>query len=345
MKQKIFSILLFLTCVALPHKVQAQDIHMSQFYEASILRNPALTGVFEGDYKTGVMYRSQWGSISNPFSTAIVSGEFRIAIGKSVTDYLSLGFLTFYDKAGSLSMTTLSIYPGISYSKAMSTLHHTYLSVGFMGGYIQRSYNTQYATYNNQYQNGYDPTIPSGENLPNPKLSNWDVGAGVNLSGTGGAGDNMTYSVGVAGYHFTQPKTSFYNNNLIQLPIKWDVNTDMSWKLEGPYTVQLHANYLKQDAYQELILGGLISWNRMGADEEDRFSIYGGAYFRVGDALVPTVKVDYMHFSLALSYDVNISELRAASALKGGYELSLFLKGFYHKVDGPSSKTLCPGFW
>jgi hypothetical protein len=28
--------------------VQAQDIHFSQFYESTILRNPSLIGLFEG---------------------------------------------------------------------------------------------------------------------------------------------------------------------------------------------------------------------------------------------------------------------------------------------------------
>ena len=29
--------------------VQAQDLHLSQFFETPLLRNPALAGIFEGD--------------------------------------------------------------------------------------------------------------------------------------------------------------------------------------------------------------------------------------------------------------------------------------------------------
>jgi hypothetical protein len=44
----------------LPMKLLAQaDIHFSQFYETSILRNPALTGVFPEDYRVGAYERSE----------------------------------------------------------------------------------------------------------------------------------------------------------------------------------------------------------------------------------------------------------------------------------------------
>ena len=31
------------------HELHAQDLHFSQFFEAPLLRNPALAGLFEGD--------------------------------------------------------------------------------------------------------------------------------------------------------------------------------------------------------------------------------------------------------------------------------------------------------
>ena len=51
---------------------KAQDIHFSQFYENAILQNPALTGIFSGDYKVGFDYRSQWGSQFVPYNTTMV---------------------------------------------------------------------------------------------------------------------------------------------------------------------------------------------------------------------------------------------------------------------------------
>src|SRR5690606_15066658 len=118
---------------------QAQDIHFSQYYETSILRNPALTGIFTGDYKVGVIYRSQWSSISKPYQTALVNAETRIPVRGMANDFVSIGLLAYYDKAGSVSLQTLGLYPALNYNKSLSSENNTYLSVGFTGGFIQRS--------------------------------------------------------------------------------------------------------------------------------------------------------------------------------------------------------------
>ncbi len=50
-------------------QVQSQDIHFSQFFEAPLLRNPALAGLFTGDLRIQAVYRTQWQSVSVPYQT------------------------------------------------------------------------------------------------------------------------------------------------------------------------------------------------------------------------------------------------------------------------------------
>src|SRR5450432_3924194 len=45
--------------------VNSQDLHFSQFFEAPLLRNPALAGIFTGDYRIQGVYRDQWNSFTN----------------------------------------------------------------------------------------------------------------------------------------------------------------------------------------------------------------------------------------------------------------------------------------
>ncbi|MGH2644329.1 MAG: type IX secretion system membrane protein PorP/SprF, partial [Chitinophagaceae bacterium] len=59
----------------------AQDIHLSQFYETPLLRNPALAGIFTGDYRVELVYRNQWASVTIPYQTGALSGEARFPIG------------------------------------------------------------------------------------------------------------------------------------------------------------------------------------------------------------------------------------------------------------------------
>jgi hypothetical protein len=58
------------------------------------------------------------------------------------------------------------------------------------------------------------------------------------------------------------------------------------------------------------------------------YTIHGGVYFRVNDALSLTTNPDYHPVSFALSYDVNISKLKTSSYGRGGFELSLTYVGF-----------------
>src|SRR3954470_10607656 len=97
MKRKIYSFCVILLLAGNTYDVSAQDIHFSQFYENAILRNPALTGIFSGDYKAGVNYRTQWGSIANPFQTIMASAESRILLSEEHGDYLSYGLAVSYD--------------------------------------------------------------------------------------------------------------------------------------------------------------------------------------------------------------------------------------------------------
>jgi hypothetical protein len=62
--------------------VHAQDIHFSQFFETPLLRNPALAGIFTGDYRVQMVYRDQWGSVTDGYRTGSLNGEYKLPIGK-----------------------------------------------------------------------------------------------------------------------------------------------------------------------------------------------------------------------------------------------------------------------
>ena len=118
----------------------AQDIHFSQFYETSVLRNPALTGIFTEDVKAGVLYRNQWNSLGSPYQTMAAGAESRFALGREGIDYLTVSALFYSDKAGRAALKTTGVYPSINYNKSMSDPHNSFLSVGFTAGYLQRSF-------------------------------------------------------------------------------------------------------------------------------------------------------------------------------------------------------------
>lgn len=332
-------------CLLLCTDSLAQDVHFSQFYESTILRNPGLTGAFTGDYRISAQYRSQWNSITNPFQTAQVSAETKFPVSNGSSDFFSFGFLAYYDRSGAINLRTTGVYPAITYHKSLEDEHKSFLSVGFTGGYLQRSVDVSRMTFDNQYgAGGFNPDNPTGEIITNPTIRHWDVGAGINFSTTTGANDEFTWFIGAGGYHFTRPKRSFLANTLVTLDMRWNGNLGLQYKLSEQTNLQLQGNYARQGSYQEIMVGGLASWSPAGRQEDAEFTLSGGAFYRANDALIPVVRIDYRRYTVGMSYDVNVSRLRTASNLRGGYEISLTHNGLFRDPRWEKARTICPGF-
>jgi len=96
-------------------------------------------------------------------------------------------------------------------------------------------------------------------------------------------------------------------------------------------------------AGQEINVGGLLH-RRVGVDsryttDKNSSAFFVGAFYRVGDAIVPTIQFEWQRRLVgAISYDLNISRLRAQTAYRGGMEVSLQWIGVFR-----DKRTRLPG--
>ena len=70
-------------------------------------------------------------------------------------------------------------------------------------------------------------------------------------------------------------------------------------------------------------------------------SLVGGLHYRLKDAIIPSIAINYNKFRVGLSYDINISSLKTASHSKGGAEISIIYQTLQIKAK-PQQKTICP---
>ena len=327
-----------------PDSASAQDIHFSQYYETSVLRNPALTGIFNEDFKAGAVYRSQWNTLGNPYQTTAVSAEGRFAINRDATDYLTVSAMFFSDKAGRAALKTTGIYPSINYNKSLSDPHNSYLSAGFTAGFLQRSFDLTKLTFDHNYQGGtFVASAGAGEALPVAKLTHWDLGAGVSFNSGLGENNSIIYFLGLSAYHFTQPRATFAEaGEVLNLATRWNASLGVHATLNDVWSMQVHGNYAFQGTYREMMIGGLLRWARPDASNQRNFAVNGGVFYRLDDAIVPTIKLEYKRETLGISYDVNISPLKAVTGMRGGLELTATFSGFYS--PNYDDKRLCPRF-
>ena len=78
----------------------AQDVHFSQFGQTPQLINPGATGVFDGNVRGILNYRTQWGAFGNPYTTYAASVDMPIAKGNGQNAYFGLGANFYKDIAG-----------------------------------------------------------------------------------------------------------------------------------------------------------------------------------------------------------------------------------------------------
>lgn len=321
----------------------AQDTHFSQFYETSILRNPSLTGIYNGDYRFGVMYRNQWSSISAPFQTAVAWAELKKQVGET-DDFMGFGVLGFFDRTGSINLTSVSGCASFSYNKNINRDRSTFLSFGAMAGYLQRSYDPGKMTLGNQFIPGigFLPSNPSGETFTGNKTNRMNIGVGINYT-SNTADENTNYSVGLAAYHLTRPESNFYSGGDASTEnIRWNAHANFNRIIDEVWSSQLQANVMLQGGHREIIVGGLVGRKSQEGEYSNTVILYGGLMYRVQDAFIPIVKLDYNDFTIGVSYDLNVSKLRAASNIRGGFEISMIKTGLLSDPQRGFNKTVCP---
>ena len=71
-----------LLLICIPPLSLSQDIHFSQFFEAPLLRNPSLAGIYRGDIRVQGVYRDQWNSFTNAYRTGSINAEYKMPVGK-----------------------------------------------------------------------------------------------------------------------------------------------------------------------------------------------------------------------------------------------------------------------
>lgn len=337
-----FSTLLVL-CVA--GIVRAQDPHFSQFYASPLTLNPAFTGKFDGNVRVAGNYRNQWPSINRAFQTATAAVDFPIL--KNVVDEFDrfgVGIMGFTDKGadGAMSFNYLSI--STAYHKALDEDGYKQLGLGFQGTYSNMLINTSKLTFESQLDFNGQWTNPSGETFGNTSLSKsyFDLNAG--LLYTQSTTDRNNMYAGVSLYHINRPNQTFNPG-----PAYLEYNLEMRTTLHaGGYfptgtnsTVHVSGLYSTQAGASETVLGGAVQLSTQDLNNADNpVSVYAGAWMRLGDALIPYIGLEYGNVRFGATYDINTSDLKAASQSRGGFELSLI-----YIARTPGSKGLpCPKF-
>jgi type IX secretion system PorP/SprF family membrane protein len=318
----------------------AQDPHFTQFFSSPLTLNPAFTGLFSGDLRLAGNYRNQWSSISTPFVTSTVSAD--AGILKNIIPYNDIwgvGLLVLYDQTGGGGLKSTYAALSTAYHKGLDAEGLQSLAVGFQVALVQKRLDYSKLVFENQLTNqGFDPTLPSGEYFANSNLTYPDYNAGILYNAS--IGEFGNFYAGASYYHLSQPNESFLGQH-------FSLHSRMTFHTGGAFAptpltrVYLSGLYMRQGSATEIDAGGALGFVVNGLPLDANI-FYIGGWYRWQDAVNPYIGFEVNNLHIGLTYDVNVSSLRPASNYRGGVELSLIY--ILQKGNPDMNKINCPKF-
>lgn len=315
----------------------AQDIHFTMFHVAPTVLNPASAGVFRGTFRGSTNFKTQWGSVSNPYNTYSLTVDGNLWKNNGGTAHMGVGLNVYRDIAGSTNFGTTKI--NLSLSSILSLNDKSSLSVGLTGGWGQRTISPDALQWDSQF-NGevFDQSMPSNETGTFSSDSFFDFSAGLlwtygTAASTLASFDKFGAKIGAAYHHASNPEILTFNDPE-RLYAKYVLHADMQYAEQySKLSYRPRFSVFVQGPSMEINLGlmfrYLIKEGSKYTGNVKGLAISAGGYYRVGDAISPSIELEIAGFSLGYTYDLNTSGLRVASQGRGGSE-------FYIKFQNPN---------
>ncbi len=307
-------LLLFLLSFATKY-AGAQDAHLSQYEASPMYLNPAMTGMFEGDYRFNVHYRNQWPNlVTKPFVTTAMS--FDMPYKK-----VKIGAFVLNSRAGAGSYNVLNIVFSAAYDYSFKNYPNNHVAGGIQVGAIQKSVNMNNLYFDNQYSNNnggsFDPTMSSGENYSSTNILLPEANIGM-LYNYSNPESRINPFLGFSVLHLTQPNESFYGGEN-KLPRRYILHGGVKININERFQLGTHILSMQQTNAKELTISLLGYYYFRDSDTY----LLLGATFRKNDASIINTGLKYGNFTYRISYDVNTSALQTITNGRGGFELSI----------------------
>ena len=352
MKKSILYIICF---VCFLNFTQAQDAVYSQFYNANVILNPALTGVFDGQQRFAINYRDQWSSIHRSLSYQTISAQFDGKIHTKNNDFLTYGLNFTRDESGNSSFLHQSGHINIGYIKqlgasAYSSTEH-YLVGGLKIGGGQNSINPSEIWFGNQFDVNaglIDFNRPTNEDLINQNGSSPLFGDfGFGLLYYAYFNERNNFYLGAAATHLNRPSISLTEFGDIRLQRLFTIhaggeillNRELSFMpnfvayIQNPSRMVMpgfHMRYKHKDWREVALRAGV--WTRIVRGEPQAI---------INDAIIFSTTFEYEAWLFGVSYDVSTSRIVNTNNGRGAFEFSLQ----YRNRDVNYRKPIhCPKF-
>jgi type IX secretion system PorP/SprF family membrane protein len=368
-------IIAFMLCISVFGSAFGQvDPLFSQFYLSPMNLNPAMMGVYQGQWRFNANYRQQWTDVfaTTPVRTIHASADMRFNIVDQ--DYLAVGVNAIKDEAGGDSklQSTKGNF-GLSYMKQLGSKSYRsgadqFLIFGGQIGTGQQTLTNGSLWFDRQYDStnySINRNAASGEFEPKSNMY-MDINAGLMYYALWA--ENKSFYVGAAMQHINRPSVTFFGGGLgyIYRRLTFHAGGEIPFgdelsilpasivTMQGPsMTTQLGANirYSNHDwnevavrvgAWYRIVNNSGFSFNGIGNTRPTLTNLPNieATGSTSSDALTFAAILEMDRWQLGFSYDAQVSNIATPTNSRGAFEISLiYVHPETHKV-----KTNCPHF-
>ena len=331
---KLWTMVLCLMAIIsfLTSNIYSQDLHFSQFFAAPLSTSPSNTGFFNGDWRVGGNFKSQW-----PWAIKTTTFNYRtfaaycdFSLLKETlpkSDWMGVGAVILNDKTGDGELKTTKVFTSVAYHKSFGKFKKYVLSIGVGGGYVMKNIDYAKLYFNDQWDpNGllFNTGIPTTEPTNNDLLGYFDLSAGTHF--TYFHNDNINVSTGIALYHLTKPKENFSGKDN-RLGIRPVVSAIAFARINKKFHLEPSFDFMCQKKATEYIINLLAGITILAPNKMKNSIILIGSAYRPRDAWIPMAGLQWKTMRVILNYDVNLSTLTEASHANGGFEMSVVYTG------------------
>ena len=339
--------------------LRAQDIHFTQYNMSVMALNPAQIGNFEGTVRLGGIYRGQWASVyggSDQFKTPYLWADAPIIRGFRKRDWVSVGLMFFADKAGELGLRHNAQKLGASYNLALDKKGNSYFSLGVNWGSETRSVNYQEARFGDGLLlGGPEKSLDYASLAGAPKANYQDIDGGVQFRST--LNKKMDFHVGFSMFHLFTPDFTLQQNatdttagggmgggvqsSKRPLARRSVLHGQFNIATTDRMTISPTFLYQSMSGQDEIVVQGLASYL---FDPQRDITLRFGVGYRMRDALQILLGVKQKDLTVGFAYDINTSDLTAASNYRGGFEIAANYIIRIYKPANAKPKVICPRF-
>ena len=345
---KTFTLGLCMICGVL----NAQDIHFTLYEMSPLTINPALTGSYEGSFRVGGIFRDQWSvPLSNSYTTPSVYIDAPLFNGfrKKKGDWIGGGFVFYNDVAGLGDLTRTGYYLSGSYHFALDKKSSKILSIGVQGGQValkldgandgfnyQDEYNTDINDWTNPTADPISSLTLNGQDSGRPQ---WDINAGVKFKTYLDKAREEFFEIGGSVLHINRLRLRLGDqgqSNTVgeRLPITFNTHAVYHKNLSKSMFIEPSAYFISRGSAYEA-LAHVWSGFKLNNDKVIR----AGLGYRYGDAVQVLLGMDIKDLKVAMSYDINTSDV---VSWRGGFEIAANYIFKIYKQPTVDQKVLCP---